>query len=811
MATFGNGFTGNPGDLAASGYHVSSDTADRATQSPGGLRGFLGHGDLYSGFKSSNVSAAQYDPHEDYLQIGYKNGGWYGYHGVSSDEAASFYRSGSKGNWVWDHLRRRGTVFGYQKAYSFIGGRSQEYQPKYYASDKHREEHRQIGRAGQVPSSWLGGEGPYDAEWLKSKAPHPRDDQYPMTGATPHSKAPRPDEAQSDADYIGRKYAKAYHAPPIAKAAEEIPVATHAPPEAKPAAKGKGFWGWLGNAARGLVGSIFGRGGQHKAAGGEVEQRLGDGGDNEPILATPGEYVETREERAEIDRKLGRDSSRKADNHTGRYAAGGEVQTLLGGFLGNALGGSSGGAMGASIGAFRSAREEHDKAKAELAAQQSFIGPIQPGSKQDKELGKASKAVDAASAATGIPAVGMVVAGAQLINDQFDKLSGGLGKANETVVGFATGFATTLGVPKSLADLGGSVLGLVSPLKGLEVGVKAAQFVMMPILNLDKPGEIVKDVFKGIADVGSKVVTVLLDLRDPANMLRQSIGPFVGQINKFNPGAVDRMNLAFDNLSAAAGRIFEPIIGPVTAFADELNVLYTSVQSELRPVFGETATLIRDSLRQPIVMLVGLARDGAPYVQSFLGVIRSGGEVIMPFVRLGMEAGRQLFDLGQVVWKVQGALFDLWRPLIPFSTNLTNVVGGLQLFSATLTTVTGVLNDAAGQFAWAARRLTSINPGARPEMRDPREIFREAWLRLQGTGNNPLQGGQTVAAQQARHIGIEDVGMEARRSAFSQGQDVQAQIAGNTASMAANLTAMYQWLQRMFPGLPAAPTPAGGM
>src|SRR5262245_43553637 len=91
------------------------------------------------GVISSNVSAAQYNPEDHYLQVGYKNGGWYGYHDVSAQEASSFYSSGSKGNWVWDNLRVRGTVFGYRKPYAFIGGRSQDYEPKYYAGDRHRE------------------------------------------------------------------------------------------------------------------------------------------------------------------------------------------------------------------------------------------------------------------------------------------------------------------------------------------------------------------------------------------------------------------------------------------------------------------------------------------------------------------------------------------------------------------------------------------------------------------------------------------------------------------------------------------------
>ena len=78
-----------PNGPAASGYQVSDLTAGRAQQSPGGLGGFLAHGDVYSGFTSSNVAAAQFDPHENYLQVGFNNGGWYGYHDVTTKDRKS--------------------------------------------------------------------------------------------------------------------------------------------------------------------------------------------------------------------------------------------------------------------------------------------------------------------------------------------------------------------------------------------------------------------------------------------------------------------------------------------------------------------------------------------------------------------------------------------------------------------------------------------------------------------------------------------------------------------------------------------------
>lgn len=70
---------------------------------------------------SSNVNAIAYFPESYYLEIEYHDGTYYGYFDVSSEEAANLFRSGSKGGWVWDHLRIRGTKLGFRKSYVWNG------------------------------------------------------------------------------------------------------------------------------------------------------------------------------------------------------------------------------------------------------------------------------------------------------------------------------------------------------------------------------------------------------------------------------------------------------------------------------------------------------------------------------------------------------------------------------------------------------------------------------------------------------------------------------------------------------------------
>jgi|SRR5579859_2523292 len=74
---------------------------------------------------SSNVDNYRYirwDPSGflGMLRIQYKDGSMYEYQPVSLEEAHSLYAAASKGKWVWDHLRIRGTIYGYKVPYTMV-------------------------------------------------------------------------------------------------------------------------------------------------------------------------------------------------------------------------------------------------------------------------------------------------------------------------------------------------------------------------------------------------------------------------------------------------------------------------------------------------------------------------------------------------------------------------------------------------------------------------------------------------------------------------------------------------------------------
>lgn len=83
---------------------------------------------LYVGAASSNVEWFQWlgwypdGQVQDELYVGFKDGSVYAYSSISLSEALLFFRAGSPGGAVWDHLRIRHTTYGAKKAYRLVSG-----------------------------------------------------------------------------------------------------------------------------------------------------------------------------------------------------------------------------------------------------------------------------------------------------------------------------------------------------------------------------------------------------------------------------------------------------------------------------------------------------------------------------------------------------------------------------------------------------------------------------------------------------------------------------------------------------------------
>lgn len=714
---------------------VLGETGEKPPSGPTGdaRDDFLAGHSIYSGFKSSNVSAAHYDPEQHYLELGFKNGGAYGYHDVTRDEARTFYNASSKGNWVWDNLRVRGTVFGYKKSYAYISGLSAGYEPKYYANEKHREEHRRIAPAGHVPYSWMMGKGPYRPEWVAESAPHPEAEQFPMTGGSPHP------------------------------AAEKTPMGPHVDIDEVTERKRP-------MAYKTKMPSLFG---QHKASGGPVQQQLGDGGDTEPIYATPGEFVVNKQaaqkpENAPILDAINQGfSPLKALMSVWQYGKTGvSILSALG--VGQLVAGDLGGQAEDPV-AMKSANmfgslRRRDNENAQKApdfggatghfASGGFVGD--KGGAGGFMGGKGPKMVSYGEPAPGTfgPPTPDTLAVYVVNYKDFD----------------FGGAAKDMGGRGGKDAFGGMLMGLIGGDTAMLAGGPAGAAMMAAV----KAADLAKTVLDGVGN--------------PRSLVGGMLAPYQSQVAAYSPASVERFTLALDNLSAAAGRFLEPLIQHATAFADELNVLLTGVGADFASFFDAIGQIWTGFGREVFVSFIGTLKSAIDSVTPYFGQLRELS------VALGKGLGALLeytFALGKAYVAFYEAILDPIAKLLGFENALDAVISTINALTAVIRFTTNALNDLRNSVSgntgesWFGHRgatlaswLALSNPVTAP--------FGLGYLggRYMGWWGNgaaseptsPQSQAMTVAAQPARHIGIEDVGLEARRAAYSQSQNVLAEI-----------------------------------
>lgn len=80
------------------------------------VEGFLYNEELLF-VNSSNVGAVQYFPEDGKIMVEFLGGSAYLYSNITPEEARSFVNAQSKGGWVWDHLRVRGSRTAHRKPY----------------------------------------------------------------------------------------------------------------------------------------------------------------------------------------------------------------------------------------------------------------------------------------------------------------------------------------------------------------------------------------------------------------------------------------------------------------------------------------------------------------------------------------------------------------------------------------------------------------------------------------------------------------------------------------------------------------------
>ena len=317
-----------------------------------------------------------------------------------------------------------------------------------------------------------------------------------------------------------------------------------------------------------------------------------------------------------------------------------------------------------------------------------------------------------------------------------------------------------------------------------------------------------------LKDATMGVVNKFTDLAsmaaNPKGVVGGFVSPFTSQVGAYSPASVDRFNLALDNLSASVGVWFQPIIDSARDFADEWNRINSSVGPDIRSFVEAIIPPLKEAFTGGVGAFVDLLAFGAREMRPIVEAFAPAGKIATRILEKFGELGESVIRVFEKAFGGQGGLISTTEGLMKVFDSLAD----------TLEDLIDVIMKVQEAYAESAGSVSE-------DARERGNALRE-WLNAQGLQLNvarfggifnairplgeeeqrtrrerPTRNAFTHAAQEARHIGIEEVGLEARRAAFSQGTDYNQQTAGNTEQI---LQILRDFAQRFFglniPNLP---------
>jgi len=323
-------------------------------------------------------------------------------------------------------------------------------------------------------------------------------------------------------------------------------------------------------------------------------------------------------------------------------------------------------------------------------------------------------------------------------------LGGTLGGASDDAAGGLSvgleGLAGAVGITTAALVTGGVAI----------IAAVVAIAAIKPIAN-----EIVKD----LSDFASALLSA------PA-VIEQFVAPFKSMVEAFNPGLIDRYNLQIQNLAASLGRAFQPVIEYAGKFADHLNVLITD-SSEFRNMFRLLAkgvfdvAVILSNVFMPIINTIvnefnlllpditNLGRGIANAISIFsivlIPVVKALGIVFSHVINVVQVLLPMFAAIGTALVGLGGIIMMGLLPIITILMAPMIILG--TLFKLLATGVTSVLISIKDFI----KSIPVIG-----------KIFKD----------EEAKGPKTIAAQPASTVSLEDIGLQARLAAFSQGTSI---------------------------------------
>lgn len=193
--------------------------------------------------------------------------------------------------------------------------------------------------------------------------------------------------------------------------------------------------------------------------------------------------------------------------------------------------------------------------------------------------------------------------------DQIKQITASIGAFRERLVVANEALAESIRQYQSLGALGRAL----ADFRAATLGGKAAMAAGAGAGGLAAAGAAPGQAIGALAMAAQRVVGVF-------DRLGSSMVRFV---EASNPGEMLRFKIAVADLSAAFGRVFEPVINVATEFANVLNQFITSLQ----PVLGPVVRQLADAFLQIAKAVLDAV---APIVESLMPILQLLADVVLP-------------------------------------------------------------------------------------------------------------------------------------------------------------------------------------
>jgi hypothetical protein len=122
----------------------------------------------------------------------------------------------------------------------------------------------------------------------------------------------------------------------------------------------------------------------------------------------------------------------------------------------------------------------------------------------------------------------------------------------------------------------------------------------------------------GALAAGASALTAIVDpIAGMVSGLQELTGAMEDWVSKSNPGLVQQLGLAFDNLQAALGKIFAPILSLFIPILDALNNVFTKLGDTLKPI---------------IDAVTGLYQAYIEYISTIFDVLMEALKLLQPVI-----------------------------------------------------------------------------------------------------------------------------------------------------------------------------------